>query len=397
MAKLVLSGNEAVALAVKLSRVHVVAAYPITPQTQIVEEIAEYVERGELEARSIAVESEHSAMAACIGAAAGGARAFTATSSQGLLYMGEMVFWAAGARLPVVMAVVNRAVAPPWSIWCDHNDAMAFRDAGWVQMWAESVQEALDMTIQAFKVAEDVRVLLPAMVCLDSFILSHAYEPVEAPEQSAVDEFLPEKTPAPYWVDPDNPKSYCTIATPDTYMEFRYKVEEAMRGAARVVEEVSEEWGRLTGRNCRGLVESYRCDDAEVCIVLAGSWAGEAKEAADRMREGGVRVGVARLRFTRPFPAEQLRRAVEAADAIAVVDRSLSPGLPSVLLSEVVASLYSRGKSPYVKGFIAGLGGRDVRVSDFKLIVESALKGLRGGEELAVEWVGLRGGERGHS
>jgi len=382
----VLSGNEAVALGVKLARVQVVAAYPITPQTTIVEEIAKYIERGELKARFIPVESEHSAMAACIGAAAGGARAFTATSSQGLLYMGEMVFWAGGARLPIVMAVVNRSVAPPWSIWCDHNDAFAVRDAGWVQMWAESAQEALDMVVQAYRVAEDERVMLPAMVNLDGFLLSHAYEPVEVPEQGLVDRFLPEKTPAPYWLDPSNPKSYCTIAGPDTYAEFRWLLDRAMREAARVIREADEEWGRLTGRRYGGLLELYRCDDAEVGIVLLGSWAGDAKEAVDRLRARGVRAGVIRLRVTRPFPAGELAEAARGMSALAVVDRSLSPGLPSVLLAEVRSALYRARGAPPVRGFIAGLGGRDVTPADFERVAEEA---LREPEAEGVEWVGL--------
>jgi len=386
--RIVVSGNEAVAFAVKLVRVQVVAAYPITPQTTIVEKIAEFVEKGELKARFINVESEHSAMAACIGAAAGGARTFTATSSQGLLYMGEMVFWAGGARLPIVMAVVNRSIAPPWSIWCDHNDAFAVRDAGWIQFWAENAQEAMDMVIQAYRVAENEGVLLPAMVNLDGFYLSHAYEPVEVPEQQTVDRFLPEKTPAPYWIDVDKPMSYGTIANPDYYMEFRWKMQRAMDEAARVIREVDEEWERLTGRNWGGLLEAYRCDDADVGIVLIGSWAGDAKEAVDRLRSRGVRAGVVRLRVTRPFPARELREAVEGMSAVAVVDRSLSPGLPSVLSAEVKSALFNAKRRPVVRSFIAGLGGRDVSPKDFERIAESSLKE---GEPAEVTWIGLRG------
>jgi len=390
VARAVLSGNEAVAVGVKLARAQVVAAYPITPQTTIVEKIAEYVDRGELKARFITVESEHSAMAACIGAAAGGARAFTATSSQGLLYMSEMVFWAAGARLPIVMAVVNRAVAPPWSIWCDHNDALSQRDAGWIQLWAESAQEAMDMVIEAYRIAEDERVLLPVMINLDGFLLSHAYEPVDVPEQAIVDRFLPEKTPAPYWIEPSSPRSYGTIAAPDTYMEFRYKMQAAMENAARIIEEVEEEWSKLTGRRYGGLIECYRCDDAEIGVVLAGSWAGDAKEAADMLRKKGLRAGVVRLRATRPFPADKLAEAVEKMNAVAVIDRSLSPGLPSVLAAEVKAALYDRGRRPFVKCFIAGLGGRDVTPLDFAASVESTLKSLRREGAGEVEWLGLR-------
>ncbi|MEM0024528.1 MAG: transketolase C-terminal domain-containing protein [Thermofilaceae archaeon] len=388
MPRIVVSGNEAVAFAVKLVRVQVVAAYPITPQTTIVEKIAEFVEKGELKARFINVESEHSAMAACIGAAAGGARTFTATSSQGLLYMGEMVFWAGGARLPIVMAVVNRSIAPPWSIWCDHNDAFAVRDAGWIQFWAENAQEAMDMVIQAYRVAENEGVLLPAMVNLDGFYLSHAYEPVEVPEQQTVDRFLPEKTPAPYWIDVDKPMSYGTIANPDYYMEFRWKMQRAMDKAARVIREVDEEWGRLTGRNWGGLLEAYRCDDADVGIVLIGSWAGDAKEAVDRLRSRGVRAGVVRLRVTRPFPARELRETVEGMSAVAVVDRSLSPGLPSVLSAEVKSALFNAKRRPVVRSFIAGLGGRDVSPKDFERIAESSLKEE---EPAEVAWIGLRG------
>lgn len=391
MVRRVASGNEAVALGVKLARVQIVAAYPITPQTAIVEKIAEYVERGELKARFINVESEHSAMAACIGAAAGGARAFTATSAQGLLYMCEMVFWAGGARLPIVMAVVNRSLAPPWSIWCDHNDAFAVRDAGWIQMWAEDVQEALDMVIQAYRVAEDERVLLPVMVSLDGFLLSHAYEPVDVPEQWLVDRFLPEKSAAPYWIDVGRPASYGTIAAPDAYMEFRWKMQRAMEEAARVIKEIDEEWGKLTGRSRGGLVEAYRCDDAEVGVVLLGSWAGDAKEAIDKLRARGVKAGVIRLRATRPFPARELMEAARCMNAVAVVDRSLSPGLPSILLAEVGAALFYAKRRPLVKGFIAGLGGRDVSPTDFERVVEVTLKAEIPEE---VEWIGLRGVQR---
>jgi len=390
LTRLVISGNEAIALGVKLSRVQVVAAYPITPQTTIVEKIASYVENGELEAEFIRVESEHSAMAACIGAAAGGARAFTATSSQGLLYMSEMVFWAGGARLPIVMAVVCRALAPPWSIWCEHTDALSQRDSGWIQFWVENNQEALDTLIQAFKVAEDENVMLPAMVCLDGFILSHTYEPVEVPEQRLVDSFLPGKKASPYWLNPARPAAYGTIAGPDTYMEFRYDIHNAMKRAKKVIVDVDKEWRRLTGRGYGGLIDRYRCDDAEVGIVVIGAAAGDAKEAADFLRRKGVKAGVIRLRVTRPFPAEELRAAVEKIDAVAVVDRALSPGLPGVLLSEVRSALYDLEKRVYVKGFIAGLGGRDITPGDFIHMVESTLKSFRAGGPGDVEWVGLK-------
>lgn len=396
MHRTVISGNEAVALGVKLARVEVVAAYPITPQTTIVEKIAEYVENGELKAKLINVESEHSAMAACIGAAAGGARVFTATSAQGLLYMSEMVFWAGGARLPVVMAVVNRAIAPPWSIWCDHNDALSQRDSGWVQLWVENSQEALDTVIQAYRIAEDERIMLPVMVCLDGFLVSHSYEPVEIPSQQLVDSFLPEKTPAPYWIDATNPRSYGTIANPEAYMEFRYKLQEAMERAKRVIGEVDEDWGKLTGRSYGGLVDPYICDDAEVVAVVIGSWAGDAKEAADVMRSRGVKAGVLRLRSIRPFPAEDLVKTLKSVDAVAVVDRSLSPGLPSILLSEVKAVLYDYGTKPYIRGFIAGLGGRDVTPQDFINIFEKTLEGLKKEETGKVEWIRLRGDFNGH-
>jgi len=379
----VLTGNYAAAWGAKLARVEVVAAYPITPQTTIIEKLAEFVEKGELKAKYIRVESEHSAMAACIGASAVGARAFTATSSHGLLLMHEMCWWAAGARLPIVMTIVARAIAPPWTIWNEHSDILDERDTGWLIMLAEDNQEVLDGVIQAFKIAEDERVLLPVMVNEDAFILSHTAMPVEIPDQEVVDEFLPPRSDKPYILDPDNPFTHGNLTYPDYYMEFRYLMERSMEAAKQVIAEVDEEYYRLTGRRYGGLVEKYRCEDADVAIVAAGSSAGDAKEAADRLREEGYKVGVFRIRFVRPWPHEEVREVLGRMKAVAVVDRSISFTKGGILFTDVTSSLY--GSTPLVHGFVTGLGGRDITVNHFVDIVKKVYSEIEAGEK-GAKW-----------
>jgi len=385
----VLAGNYAVAHAVKLCRPHVIAAYPITPQTSIVEKIAEFVERRELDAKYIRVESEHSAMAALIGASAAGARTFTATSSQGLLYMHEAVWAAAGARLPIVMAVVTRAIFPPWSIWTDHSDLLAQRDTGWIIAMAEDNQEAFDLVIQAYRIAEDEGVLLPVMVGLDAFLLSHTATPVELLSQEEVDGFLPPRRSFSFLLDVERPVTMGNVAFPDHYMEFRYMIEEAMRRAREVIRRVDEEYRELTGRCYGGLVERYRCGGADVVVVLMGAWAGDAKECVDRLWEEGYRVGVARLRFVRPFPCEELRELCAGRRAVIVVDRSASFGSAGVLFTEVSSALQQL--SVTVRGFVAGLGGRDVGAEDFEVMVKRVYSDLEEGRtESGAEWYGVR-------
>ncbi|MEM2124725.1 MAG: pyruvate ferredoxin oxidoreductase, partial [Methanolinea sp.] len=286
----VATGNKAVAAAVKEARPTVVAAYPITPQTEIVEQIAEYVSSGELDTRYIPVESEHSAMAACIGASVTGARAFTATSSHGLHYMHEMVNWAAGARLPIVMANVNRAVGPGWNIWADHTDALQERDTGWLQVYVGSVQEAYDAVLMAFCIAEDERVLLPVMVNLDGFLPSHTMQPLE---MNPAGDFIPPLR-LPHEIDPGNPGGYGTLTGPDDYFKFRWDLERSMRDSVAVIRETEERFFASFGRRY-GMAEEYRCDDAEVVVVAMGTLGKEAEVAVDLLRQEGVRAGSMRV------------------------------------------------------------------------------------------------------
>jgi len=385
----VLSGNHAVAYAVKLCRPHVIAAYPITPQTQIVEKLAEFVERGELKAKYIRVESEHSAMAALIGASATGARVFTATSSQGLLYMHEAIWSAAGARLPIVMAVVTRAIFPPWSIWTDHSDLLAQRDTGWIIAMAESNQEVFDMTIQAYRIAEDERVLLPVMIGLDAFSLSHTAAPVSLLDQDKVDKFLPPRRAFSFLLDVENPITMGNVAFPDHYMEFRYLIQRAMERAKQVIREVEEEFYEISSRKYGGLVEEYRCNDADIILILMGAWSGDAKVCADKLREEGLRVGVLRIRFIRPLPIEEIKRVSLGRKAVIVVDRDISFGGAGILFTEVSSILQQNNVT--VRGFIAGLGGRDVTAKDFTQMVRQVYADLEVGEKRSrVEWYGVK-------
>jgi len=359
--KKALTGNHAVAEAAKLARVKVVAAYPITPQTTIVERLAEMIEKGELEAKMIRVESEHSAMAATLGAAAAGARAFTATSSHGLLYMHEVLWWTAGARIPVVMAVVTRAIGPPWNIHVEHSDVMDQRDTGWIISIAQENQEAFDLTIQAFRISEDPRVYLPMIVSLDGFILSHTVAPVDVPPQEDVDAWLPPRR-QPYVITPESNVVMGNIANDEEYYMMRFSIQAAMQAAKKVIDEVDEEFGKAFGRRYGGLVECYLCDDADYVMLLAGSWAGDAKKAAEQLREEGIRAGVARVRFVRPWPEEFIRERLVNVKGVIVFDRSISFGSYGQLFTDTAATLYGQTS---LRGVIAGLGGVDVKPEDF--------------------------------
>ncbi|ESQ25888.1 MAG: Pyruvate:ferredoxin oxidoreductase and related 2-oxoacid:ferredoxin oxidoreductase, alpha subunit [uncultured Acidilobus sp. JCHS] len=361
MTKRALTGNHAVAEAAKLARVKVVAAYPITPQTTIVERLAEMIEKGELEAKMIRVESEHSAMAATLGAAAAGARAFTATSSHGLLYMHEVLWWTAGARIPVVMAVVARAIGPPWNIHVEHSDVMDQRDTGWIISIAQENQEAFDLTLQAFRISEDPRVYLPMIVSLDGFILSHTVAPVDVPPQEDVDAWLPPRR-QPYMITPESNVVMGNIANDDEYYMMRFSIQTAMQAAKKVIDEVDVEFGKAFGRRYGGLVECYLCDDADYVMLLAGSWAGDAKKAAEQLREEGIRAGVARVRFIRPWPEEFIRERLVNVKGVIVFDRSISFGSYGQLFTDTAATLYGQTS---LRGVIAGLGGVDVKPEDF--------------------------------
>jgi len=351
--KKIATGNKAVAEAVKQIRPDVVAAYPITPQTEIVEQIAEFVSSGELKSRYIPVESEHSAMAACIGASITGARTFTATSSHGLLYMHEMTNWAAGARLPIVMANVNRSLGPGWNIWAEHTDAMQERDTGWLQVYVSSVQEAYDATLMAFRIAEHNDVLLPVMVNLDGFLLSHIMQPLDTVEPG---DFIP-PIKLPHAIDVKNPAGYGGLTGPDQQYRFRWDIERSMRDSAKVIAETEREFSKRFGRKY-GFTEDYRCEDAEVIVVAMGTLGKEAEVAIDILRKENIRAGSMRLRWLRPFPHLNLK-----GKQVVVIDRDYSFGRGGILATEIMAQTKEE-----VYSVIAGIGGQEVtyeNVADF--------------------------------
>ncbi len=386
----VITGNYAVSYGAALARAQVIAAYPITPQTQIVELLADFCAEGALDAKFIKVESEHSAMAACIGASAVGARAFTATSAQGLALMHEMLHWAAGARLPIVMANVNRAMGPPWSIWTDQNDSLSQRDTGWMQYYCESNQEALDTVIQAYKVAE--KVLLPAMLVLDAFFLSHTSEPVDIPEQGLVDRYLPPYKPE-YKLDLADPRAFGGITMPSEYFELRYKIQRAMEEALEVAKAADLEFERLFGRGY-GLVEPYKLEGAELALVTSGTVTSTARLVIDRLRAKGGRVGLLKVRLFRPFPVEEVRAILQGIPKIAVIDRNISFGHGGIFAQELKSALYNwnqgRGFHPPIFGFVAGLGGRDITPELIEEIIEYAQAHDRPKPEEEIIWMGVK-------
>ncbi len=389
--KIVANGNLAAAYAVKLANVRVVAAYPITPQTAVIEKIAEFIANGQMNAEYIKVESEHSAMSACIGASAAGVRTFTATSSQGLLYMHEMLHWASGSRLPIVMAQVNRAIAPPWSIWTDHNDSISQRDTGWIQFYCENNQDILDTVLQAFKVAEDSRVLLPAMVCYDGFELSHTAMPVEIPEQETVDAFLGQYDVKHALIDLEIPSTHGNIVSPELYMEFRLLIQRAMENARLVINETSSDFSQRFGRDYESEIQCYKCRDIDVAIVSMGAISSEAKEAVDRLRNEKLPVGAIKLRVFRPFPMEAFQELGKRVKAFVVIDRDISFGMEGALFTELKSALYHLEEKPLVLGFIAGLGGRDVRIRDLTRAARKGLDAIKKGVKYPKEeWVATK-------
>lgn len=390
MMRKVMTGNYASAYGAKAARARVVAAYPITPQTSIVEKLAEFVSTGEMDAKFIPVESEHSAMAACVSASIGGARTYTATSSHGLTLMHEVLMWASGARLPIVMTNVSRAMAPPWSVWVDHMDSVAQRDTGWIQFFCESNQEVLDTIIMAYKVCESAEVMLPAMVIEDAFILSHTSEPVDVPEQELVDSFLPPYEPL-IPLEVGSPMGFGSLVKPEQYMEFRYKAMLAMRDARKRILSVEEEFSKMFGRSYGGLLDEYRCEDAEIVLVAAGSAAGTAREAVDKLRAEGRKVGLARLRTLRPFPHAEFRDLAKRVEGLAVLDRSYTFGAAGAFATEVAGSLYSSPRRPVVKNYIAGLGGRDITLGVIERILEDMAVAAEREEDSEPEWVDVEG------
>ncbi|MDH7593520.1 MAG: transketolase C-terminal domain-containing protein [Methanomicrobiales archaeon] len=368
----IMEGSHAVAEAVRLSKPGVISAYPITPQTHIVERLAEMVADGLLEADYITVESEFSALSACLGASATGVRVYSATTSQGLALMFEVCFNAAGMRLPLVMTIANRALSAPLSIWNDHQDSISLRDSGWLQLYAQDCQEAHDLHYIAYRVAEDHSVLLPAMVCFDGFVLTHTYEPVDIPGQEEVDAFLPAFSPYQR-LDARDPISFGMYATPDYYMEFRYEMERAMQRAKGVLKECGKEFGERFGRDYSDLVESYRLEDADTALVAMGSLCGTVKDAIDEMRGEGKKVGLLNLRVFRPFPFEDVKKALSGVSRVAILDKNVSIGSKGAVGLEMRDTLYGTGIE--ILDCIAGLGGRDIRKRDVRRIVGLAEAG----------------------
>lgn len=392
-----LDGNQAAAEGARLSRVQVIAAYPITPQTPLTEELSEFVEGGELKAEYIAVESEHSAMTVCTSASLVGARTFTATSAHGLAYMHEMLHWAAGARLPVVMACVNRALGAPWNILNDQQDSISQRDTGWIQLYARNNQEILDTIIQAYKIAETV--YIPVMVCFDGYVLSHTEMPVDVPSQEQVDKFLPPYKPHTT-LDPANPKNYnlVTLADPRInaegilchgYMELRYLLQEALQNSEKTIIQVGSQFGKSFGRDYGNMFWQDGVQDADIVIVAMGSLAMEATVAADMLREEGKKVGVLGLRVFRPFPKAAIVRALEKAQLVAVFDKNISYGSEGATCSEIKAALYGSKTKASIRNFIVGLGGRDVKARELADAVRNTLPAVGSGVLNAEnpEWI----------
>lgn len=393
MVKEIMAGNKATAYGAMLARAQVIAAYPITPQTTIVERIADLIAEGRWDAKYVMVESEHSAMAASVAASNTGARAFTATSSHGLALMHEVLMWAAGARTPCVLVNVNRAMGPPWSVYADHQDSMAERDTGVIQFYCENNQEILDTIIMAYKVAEDPSVLLPAMVNQDAFYLSHTSEPVDIPDQELVDGYLPPFKPF-LKLDIDDPKGFGSFIMPPQYMEFRGHMARSMEGARDIIRKADKEWEEITGRSYGGMMDMYRCEDAELVLFGAGTMMSTAKEVVDSLRNEGRRVGIARLRVFRPFPYEEVRYLADRAHAIGILDRSYTFGRGGALYNETNAQLYNYGNRPPTKNYIVGIGGRDVRQKHIRGIFDDLELFEKKGydDEGEIHWWGLLDG-----
>lgn len=379
--KKVTEGSHAVSEAVRLARVQVISAYPITPQTHIVEALSDYCANGSLDARFICVESEHSAMAAVIGASSGGARTFTATSGQGLAYMHELLHWASGARLPIVMAEVNRALAPGWNIWADQTDSLSQRDTGWIQIYCEDGQEALDTTLMAFKLAE--RVNLPVMVILDAFLLSHTFEPVDIPAADQVDGFLPPFNPE-IKLDTANPYALGQMVAPSAYMEMRHNIQTAMDGVPEALDRIEDAFEQAFHRRY-GVVEAVACEDADVVLAVSGTMAGTSRQLIEGLRAAGIKAGMLKIRVFRPFPGDAVRKILAGVPKVAVVDRNCSLGAGGIFAQELRSELCNLAERPAVFSYIAGLGGRDVSLEVLDGICRQTLESE--GPQQGSEWV----------
>jgi pyruvate ferredoxin oxidoreductase alpha subunit len=385
------TGNDAMAHALKQINLDVCAAYPITPQTDLMQRFSDFVSDGEVDTELILVESEHSAMSACIGAAAAGGRVATATSGPGLALMWEMLFVASGMRLPIVMPVVNRALSAPLNIHCDHSDAMGARDAGWIQLWSENAQEAYDNLIQAFRIAEHPDIRLPVMVCMDGFIISHSIGRMEYIADDAVKNFVGRFKEKNALLDIEHPVSYGPLILPDQYHEYKKIQSDAMERVFRVTIEVAAEFEKISGRKY-DLFETYRMEDAETSLIILNSAAGTTKDVVDEARDRGIKVGLLKPRLFRPFPHAQIGEILQHLKAVCVLDRSDSFGAYGPLFTEIAASLYNYGGKPRLLNRIYGLGGRDFLPEDALQAIEAVVAAAEGKTDLALkEYLSVRG------
>jgi pyruvate/2-oxoacid:ferredoxin oxidoreductase alpha subunit len=382
--RIVIEGNHAVSYGAKAADVDVIAAYPITPQTQVVELLSQMCASGELNAKFIKVESEHSAMAAAVGASAAGARAFTATSSQGLLLMHEILHWAVGARLPVVLANINRAVGPPWNVWSDQNDSLSQRDVGWLQLYCESNQEVFDSVLHSFWVSE--KLMLPTMLILDAFYLSHTSEIVDVMEADEARKFLPPYRPKQF-LTPDDPLAFGNLTAPDAYYELRYSIDQDLRRGIDLMKQADREFEKIFGR-AYGIIEEYRTEGAETLLFTSGTITGTARVAIDEWRERGEKVGLVKMRLFRPFPVDDVRRICRGAKKIAVIDRNIGFSIGGIWTQEIRASLYNSGFHRPVFGYIAGVGGRDVTPDTVSEILEHVER--LDAPDQDVYWIGVK-------
>jgi len=384
----VVEGSYAVAHAVMCCRPDVISAYPITPQTHIVENLSQMVADGELDSEFLTVDSEFSALSVLVGVCAAGGRGYSSTTSQGLALMYEVLYNVSGLRMPLVMNVANRAIGAPLNIWNDQQDAIGARDVGWIQIYAENVQEAVDATLQAYKIAEDKEIRTPVMVCMDGFVLTHVYEPVELLDKEKAREFLPDFEPE-HILDPSHPMTFGAFADPSTYTEFRYQQFEAQLKALPKIEEVARQFEESFGRYYGGLIDGYFLDDAEIVIVTLGSVVGTIKDAIDAMRSEGKKVGLLKIRSYRPFPVQALRKALKDAAVIAVIEKDVAIGGEAGLVTDLKAAFYNSSIRTPIIGFTAGLGGRDITIRDIRKIVERA-EAARMGDLSEFEFLALR-------
>lgn len=390
------SGNVAAALGVKLAKTQVVAAYPITPQTPLTEKLSELIESGELAAEYITVESEHSALAVCIGAASAGARAFTATSANGLLYMSEQVHWAAGARLPLVMCVVNRGVGAPWTVWNDHQDSISQRDAGWIQIYVNDHQEIIDTVIKAFRLAETVSI--PVMVCYDGYYLSHTHMPFDVPDEDLVDSFLPAYH-YKHTLNPENPESLNTVtmpfARPDRdgvtqlgYMDIRHNLQQELRKSIPIFEEIDTAYQSVFGRGGSPILSPYRCEGADFIVTAMGSLSNRIKDIVDELNAEGLKIGVLSVHLYRPFPQDQIIAALEHVKGVVVIEKALSYGNQGALFGDIKAALYPCDQRPFIHSYIIGLGGREIKKADLYNAIKASCTASVTFADTSL-WIGL--------